>query len=226
MPLITDLKNKAMRPRHWDKIQTEMQRQFDHKSVDFTLEKIIEFGFDQYAETIGDISGAATKELAIEQGIEAIAKTWKSTELDITTYKDRGHYKVRSTDDVFQALEDNQVQLSTMKLSRFVKAFEQEVDKWERTLSHILEVVEMLLTVQRQWMYLENIFLGEDIRKQLSRESADFDDVNAKLKVIMTRLNKDRNALRGTHHEDPCHPEYFFLRVSSKTTLVPVYWKK
>lgn len=37
MPLITDLKNKAMRPRHWDKIQTEMQRQFDHKSVDFTL---------------------------------------------------------------------------------------------------------------------------------------------------------------------------------------------
>lgn len=47
--------------------QTEMQRQFDHKSVDFTLEKIIEFGFDQYAETIGDISGAATKELAIEQ---------------------------------------------------------------------------------------------------------------------------------------------------------------
>lgn len=61
----------------------------------------------------------------------------------------------RSTDDVFTALEDNQVQLSTMKASRFVKAFEQEVDKWERTLSHILEVVEMLLTVQRQWMYLE-----------------------------------------------------------------------
>ena len=42
-----------------------------------------------------------------------------------------------------------------MKASRFVKAFEQEVDRWERTLSHILEVIEMLLTVQRQWMYLE-----------------------------------------------------------------------
>ena len=61
----------------------------------------------------------------------------------------------RSTDDVFTALEDNQVKLSTMKASRFVKAFEQEVDTWERTLSHILEVVEMLLQVQRQWMYLE-----------------------------------------------------------------------
>ena len=44
-----------------------MQRQFDHNSDDFTLERIIEFGFDQFAEQINDISGAATKELAIEQ---------------------------------------------------------------------------------------------------------------------------------------------------------------
>ncbi|KAJ8310645.1 hypothetical protein KUTeg_012510 [Tegillarca granosa] len=201
MPLIQDMKNKAMRPRHWDKIQTEMSRQFDHQAEDFTLEKIIDYGFDQYAEMINDVSGAATKELAIEQALEGITNTWNTTELDIAPYKDRGHFKVRSTEDVFTALEDNQVQLSTMKASRFVKAFEQEVDKWERTLSLILEVVEMLLTVQRQWMYLENIFLGEDIRKQLPRESAEFDDVNSRWKVVMTRLNKDRNALRGTHHE-------------------------
>lgn len=56
---------------------------------------------------------------------------------------------------MFQLLEDNQVTLSTMKASRYVKAFEKEVDHWERTLSHILEVVEMILQVQRQWMYLE-----------------------------------------------------------------------
>ena len=45
--------------------------------------------------------------------------------------------------------------LSNMKASRFVKAFEKEVDHWERCLSLILEVIEMVLTVQRQWMYLE-----------------------------------------------------------------------
>ena len=42
-----------------------------------------------------------------------------------------------------------------MKGSRYVKPFEEEVDKWERTLSLVLEVVEMIQTVQRQWMYLE-----------------------------------------------------------------------
>ena len=73
---------------------------------------------------------------------------------DITHY-DTPLYTLRGTDDVFQALEDNQVKLQTMKASRFVKAFEADVDHWERTLSLISEVVEMLLTVQRQWMYLE-----------------------------------------------------------------------
>lgn len=45
--------------------------------------------------------------------------------------------------------------LSTMKASRFVKAFEKEVDCWERQLTQVLEVIEMILTVQRQWIYLE-----------------------------------------------------------------------
>ena len=65
--------------------------------------------------------------------------------------------RLRSTEEVFQQLEDHQVLLSTMKASRFVKAFEHDVDRWERVLSLILECVEMLLTVQRQWMYLEVI---------------------------------------------------------------------
>ena len=42
-----------------------------------------------------------------------------------------------------------------MKASRYVKPFAHDVDKWERMLSLILEVTEMLLLVQRLWMYME-----------------------------------------------------------------------
>lgn len=42
-----------------------------------------------------------------------------------------------------------------MKASHFVRAFEKEVDLWERRLSLVMEVIEMILTVQRQWIYLE-----------------------------------------------------------------------
>ncbi|XP_074244239.1 dynein axonemal heavy chain 2 isoform X4 [Saimiri boliviensis] len=200
MPLISDLWNPALRERHWDQVRDEIQREFDQESESFTLEQIVELGMDQHVEKIGEISASATKELAIEVALQNIAKTWDVTQLDIVPYKDKGHHRLRGTEEVFQALEDNQVALSTMKASRFVKAFEKEVDHWERCLSLILEVIEMILTVQRQWMYLENIFLGEDIRKQLPNESALFDQVNSNWKTIMDRMSKDNNALRSTHH--------------------------
>uniref|UniRef100_F6YZ23 Dynein axonemal heavy chain 2 n=1 Tax=Monodelphis domestica TaxID=13616 RepID=F6YZ23_MONDO len=200
MPLISDLRNPALRERHWDQVKDEIQRVFDQESDSFTLEQIVELGMDQHVEKIGEISASATKELAIEVALQNIAKTWDVTQLDIVPYKDKGHHRLRGTEDVFQALEDNQVALSTMKASRFVKAFEKEVDLWERCLSLILEVIEMVLTVQRQWLYLENIFLGEDIRKQLPQESASFDQINQNWKTIMDRMNKDTNALRSTHY--------------------------
>ncbi|XP_042138199.1 dynein axonemal heavy chain 2 isoform X2 [Peromyscus maniculatus bairdii] len=202
MPLISDLRNPALRERHWDQVKDEIQREFDQESESFTLEQIVQLGMDQHVEKIGEISASATKELAIEVGLQNIAKTWDVIQLDIVPYKDKGHHRLRGTEEVFQALEDNQVALSTMKASRFVKAFEKDVDHWERCLSLILEVIEMVLTVQRQWMYLENIFIGEDIRKQLPNESALFDQVNNNWKAIMDRMSKDSNALRSTHYPD------------------------
>nr|XP_021503796.1 dynein heavy chain 2, axonemal [Meriones unguiculatus] len=200
MPLISDLRNPALRERHWDQVKEEVQREFNQESESFTLEEIVKMGMDQHVEKISEISASATKELAIEVGLQNIAKTWDVTQLDIVPYKDKGHHRLRGTEEVFQALEDNQVALSTMKASRFVKAFEKDVDHWERCLSLILEVIEMVLTVQRQWMYLENIFIGEDIRKQLPSESALFDQVNNNWKAIMDRMSKDNNALRSTHY--------------------------
>ncbi len=53
--------------RHWDQIRQEVQQTFDPTSTDFTLEKIVALGLDHHAEQISDISGAASKELSIEQ---------------------------------------------------------------------------------------------------------------------------------------------------------------
>lgn len=72
-----------------------MGRVFDYKSDDFTLERIIDWGFDQYAEKIKDISGAATKELLIEKGLADISQTWESSEFEMVAYKDKGCYKLK-----------------------------------------------------------------------------------------------------------------------------------
>lgn len=202
MPLVQDLRNPAIRPRHWEQLKTEVGKPFDPESYEFTLEQIFVLGLDSYADIIANLSSSATKELAIEDSLKAITEQWESVNLELIPHKDTEYYRLKTADEIFQILEDNQVSLSSMKASRYYHAFEAQVEHWEKTLSHILETVEMILQVQRGWRYLENIFSGfEDIRKQLPTETAIFDKVNQNWKKIMDGLHADPNALRGTHKE-------------------------
>lgn len=53
--------------RHWQQICDDLKCSFSHTSPDFTLEKIIALGLDEHADQLCEISGAASKELLIEQ---------------------------------------------------------------------------------------------------------------------------------------------------------------
>ncbi|KAG1668463.1 hypothetical protein FOA52_005236 [Chlamydomonas sp. UWO 241] len=194
MPLITDLRNSAMRERHWDSLMAEIGSRFDPASPSFTLDSIVQLRLDQYVEFIAELSVNSTKELSIETSLRAIAEAWKSLLIDLVEYK--ATFKLRSTEDIFLALEENVVTLSTIKASRFFVVFEKEITYWEKTLSHISETVEIIQQVQRNWMYLENIFIGsEDIRKQLPQESIMFEAVHNTFIKLMKQLAAVSNAL-------------------------------
>jgi hypothetical protein len=82
-PLISDLRNPAMRPRHWNSLVDAIQTSFDPTSDTFTLDSIVALRLDQHAEFISEMSLNATKELAIEQSLAAIAEAWKTLDLDM-----------------------------------------------------------------------------------------------------------------------------------------------
>eukprot|EP01116_Phalansterium_solitarium_P023771 TRINITY_DN849_c1_g1_i4.p1 TRINITY_DN849_c1_g1~~TRINITY_DN849_c1_g1_i4.p1 ORF type:complete len:3887 (-),score=1955.58 TRINITY_DN849_c1_g1_i4:123-11783(-) len=201
LPLIMDLKNPCLRPRHWEQLKSELGKPFDQTSAEFTLETLIALGLDAYQDSIGNMSANASKEMAIEDALRSIEATWLEVRLDVLPHKE-GYYRLQPSEEIFQTLEDNQVTLAALKSSRFYYAFEDQVEYYEKALSHVLETIEMIMQVQRGWRYLENIFSGfEDIRKQLPVESALFDAVNARWKNIMEALHTDNRALAGTHRE-------------------------
>jgi dynein heavy chain len=195
LPLIEDLKNSALRRRHWDRMQEEVGKQFDYAGDSFNLDEIFTLGLDQHAELIATISVSATKEMAIENGLKEIGEKWNDLSFEMAPYKET--HKITGCDDIFLVLEDNKVNLVDMRSSRYFFAFEAQVEYWEKTLSRVLETTEVLLAVQRVWMYLENIFVGsEDIRRQLPAESATFDKVSGGWRGVMEGMAKDPNALK------------------------------
>ena len=193
LPIIVSLKNDAMKDRHWGKL-TEMTGVplGDVKTI--TLGKVFAMELQQYGEDVEEIVVEAINELKIENEIRAIESTWASTQLDVRVYsKDgqaRGHI-LGAADEIRLQLEDHLLNLQTMSGSRFVGIFATKVRTWEKTLNLVMETLDVWFNVQRQWMYLESIFIGsEDIRMQLPEEAKKFDQINKAFKGIMTTTHQ------------------------------------
>ncbi|KAI5945034.1 Dynein heavy chain 10, axonemal [Manis javanica] len=193
IPLLVDLKHEALRDRHWKELM-EKTGVFFEMTETFTLENMFAMELHKHMDVLNEIVTSAIKEIAIEKAVKEILDTWENMKFMVVKHykgtQDRG-YILGSVDEIIQCLDDNTFNLQSISGSRFVEPFLQTVHKWEKTLSLIGEVIEIWMLVQRKWMYLENIFIGGDIRSQLPDEAKKFDSIDKIFKRIMGEALKD-----------------------------------
>ncbi|PIK48528.1 putative dynein heavy chain 10, axonemal isoform X3 [Apostichopus japonicus] len=204
IPLFVDLKNEALRERHWKELMQKTGKSFDMNPDTFTLENLFAMELHNYKDVIADIVTSASKELSIEKGIKEVTDVWEGMKFNVVKYmkgtQERG-FILGAVDEVMQILDDNAMNLQSMSASRFVGPFLGQVQTWEKSLSLIGEVLEVWLVVQRKWMYLESIFIGGDIRSQLPEEAKKFDAIDKLFKKIMQETHGNPKI------KDACHAQ-------------------
>ena len=125
-------------------------------------------------------------ELKITRKLKDIGIVWKKLELIYRAHKDTEIMLVTVTDDIIEALEDNQLELQTMiGMGKFVDHFRSEVEDWQYKLGQVETVLKIWSDVTKQWAALETIFLGSaDIRAQLPEDTKRFEGIDSQFKDL------------------------------------------
>ncbi|KAM9747482.1 dynein axonemal heavy chain 17 isoform 1-T1 [Dama dama] len=196
---VSELQNPAIRDRHWQQLMQATQVKFE-MSDETTLADLLQLNLHKYEDEVRNIVDKAVKESGMEKVLKALDSTWSTMEFEHEPHPRTGTMMLKSDEVLVETLEDNQVQLQNLMMSKYLSHFLKEVTSWQQKLSTADSVISIWFEVQRTWSHLESIFIGsEDIRAQLPEDSRSFDDIDLEFKALMEDAVKTPNVVEATN---------------------------
>ncbi|XP_008847899.1 dynein heavy chain 17, axonemal [Nannospalax galili] len=196
---VSELQNPAIRDRHWQQLMQATQVKFE-MSDETTLADLLQLNLHKYEDEVRNIVDKAVKESGMEKVLKTLDSTWATMEFEHEPHLRTGTMMLKSDEVLVETLEDNQVQLQNLMMSKYLSHFLKEVTRWQQKLSTADSVISIWFEVQRTWSHLESIFIGsEDIRAQLPEDSKRFDAIDLEFKALMADAMRTPNVVEATN---------------------------
>lgn len=192
---LMDFKSDILKERHWNQIYSLLSINSLRKKSGLTLGDFWESSIMINEGTIRQILSAAASEAALEDFLQSIRNTWETAEISFVPYQNKC-WLVRGFDEILSLCLEHLSSLNSMSSSAFYSVFEDDANSLERKLSTIQMIFDPWVDIQRQWIYLEGVFSGEnDISSILPIETTRFRTINNEFLHLMGKVHRVRKIL-------------------------------
>ena len=186
--LLQELRSDAVKERHWQKIYKLLKPSKRYSPLSMTLGDVWDLQPSASEPLLRNVITQAQGELALEEFVKQVRETWSGYTIDLVNYQNKCRL-IRGWDDLFARCAEHLNSLQAMRLSPYYKEFEEEASTWEERLNKIHALFDIWIDVQRQWVYLEGVFMGNaDIKHLLPSESNRFQNINNEFHSLMKKV--------------------------------------
>ncbi len=196
--LVKYICHEGLRPRHWKQINDYLaENRLDVKlepSGVYYMSTLKDMNLHYLEQGLSEIADTAAKEYANERQLMSIERFLDQTVIELKPHKEFADVFVFTSnhiEDLYSTIVDHLYRIQTMKSSKYAEVFQAQIVEIESRLTLGKEIIELWKNLQSQWIYLEPIFMSEDINKSLPHESAKFKETNAELKSFLLQRRRD-----------------------------------
>jgi len=197
MPLISSLRHKSMRPRHWAALATACKKEFKppHENPDLKLQGLLDLHLHEFFVEVEEITDQAMKEEKMEDTLAKLKETWSSVSFLGDPYKPGSEVMLlKLGEEDFESLEADQLAVQGMCTNRYMATFEAEILGWSKELLSVADVFVALNDIQRKWSYLEPLFIGsEEVRKELPEDAKRFEGLDKGVRGMLKEMWATKN---------------------------------
>ncbi|KAK7195048.1 dynein heavy chain [Novymonas esmeraldas] len=217
LPILQALTNPSLKSEHHAKISLIVgpvadstgngAKPLSEWASQFTIGMLLQHHILKYRDEVLAVSASATEEDKLQKQIDKVNSTWNGggpkppAEFQFHAHKDSKDVFTlvgASVEDVTTLLDDSAVAISTIGSSKHCQGvLRSQVDRWDNRLKYMLETLERWVELQRNWIYLENIFSSVEIRSQWKDDAQRFEKVDRFYRDLMRKAHDLPTAYRS-----------------------------
>lgn len=170
-PMLRTLRTKGLAPRHWKTIGQKLGITIDPAQATLYRLIMLELYEEEKLKIIKSVCEVATKEYAVQQALDGLEEEMKSAEFEFEYTQDGATTIIAKLGDVIAMFEEFYLRVSVLKTNPNIRNFVDKLLEVERIIKNVVELVNEWADFQRNFIYLNSIFVLQEIQNSLKNET-------------------------------------------------------